>query len=232
MCWSGEASAVLAAVGITSTAYIAYKGEDKLLWVPLGYFSSMELLQAATYTVIDQCSLPLNQFLTLLGALHIAFQPLFINMTSLHFIEPEARRRFASWAYALSLLGTAVMMLKLYPFTWAGSCRLHEEPLCGSLLCSVHGSWHIAWQVPLNGIPYLNLAYYIPAFLMPVIYGSWRFTLYQFLAGPALAWLTTDNWNEWPAVWCLFSIGLLLIVTKSPVRKLMYQRRWPLWPQK
>jgi hypothetical protein len=52
MCWSGEASATLATIGLTSTAYIAYKGEDKALWMPLGYFALMELLQAITYTVI------------------------------------------------------------------------------------------------------------------------------------------------------------------------------------
>jgi hypothetical protein len=44
MCWSGEASAVLAVVGITTTAYAAYKKESAPLWMALGYFSSMELL--------------------------------------------------------------------------------------------------------------------------------------------------------------------------------------------
>jgi hypothetical protein len=49
----------------------------------LGYFSSMEVLQAFTYSVIDQCALPSNQIATLLGYLHIAFQPFFINMLSM-----------------------------------------------------------------------------------------------------------------------------------------------------
>jgi hypothetical protein len=49
MCWSGEASAVLAVVGIGTTAYAAYKKEPAPLWMALGYFSSMELLQAFTY---------------------------------------------------------------------------------------------------------------------------------------------------------------------------------------
>jgi hypothetical protein len=71
MCWSGEASAVLATVGLATTAYVAYKGEDKSLWIPLAFFSLMELLQAFTYSVIDQCSLPSNQVMTLLGYLHI-----------------------------------------------------------------------------------------------------------------------------------------------------------------
>jgi len=58
MCWSGEASAVLATVGFGTAAYIAYKGESKDLWIPLTYFACMELLQAATYVYINLCDSP------------------------------------------------------------------------------------------------------------------------------------------------------------------------------
>src|ERR1700682_4620171 len=93
MCWSGQASAVLATVGLGTTAYAAYRKEPAAIWMPLGYFSLMELLQAFTYSVIDQCSLPSNQIATLLGYLHIAFQPFFINAVSMHFIPDQARAR-------------------------------------------------------------------------------------------------------------------------------------------
>ena len=93
MCWSGEASAVLATAGLGTTAYAAYRKEPAAIWMPLGYFSLMELLQAFTYSVIDQCSLPSNQIATLLGYLHIAFQPFFINAVSMHFIPDQARAR-------------------------------------------------------------------------------------------------------------------------------------------
>jgi hypothetical protein len=33
MCWSGEASAVLAVAGFGTAAYVAYKGESKELWI-------------------------------------------------------------------------------------------------------------------------------------------------------------------------------------------------------
>lgn len=229
MCWSGEASTILATVGITSTLYVAHKGEDKALWMPLGYFSLMELLQAFTYAVIDNCPYWLNQLLTLLGAIHIAFQPLFINMVSLYFIRRDVAVKISSYVYGLSLLGTAVMFIKLYPFSWAGQCMVGLEPLCGDKLCSVHGSWHIAWEVPLNGLKYLDYGYYIPAFVLPILYGSWRFTLYHIIVGPLLAASTTSNLNEWPAVWCLFSIGLLLVVIKTPLRKYLHQTNWFLW---
>ena len=77
MCWSGEASATLAAVGFGTAYYVANKGESKELWVPLVYFALMELLQAGTYVYIDECDKPQNQLLTFFGYIHIVFQPFF-----------------------------------------------------------------------------------------------------------------------------------------------------------
>ncbi len=226
MCWSGEASAVLATVGLASTAYVAKKGEDRNLWLPLAYFSAMELLQAVTYAVINLCDLPLNQVLTFLGAFHIAFQPFFINMFSLHFINKETREKITPWVYTICFIGSITFLFRLIPFDWAGTCVQVNDAMCGTRTCSVSGTWHIAWEIPLNGLKIVGLGYAIPAFILPILYGSWRFTLYHILVGPLLAKMTTDNWNEWPAVWCLFSIGLLLVVIKTPIRKLLYQKKW------
>lgn len=49
MCWSGEASAVLAVAGFAKAGYVSYKGESKELTILLTYFACMEQLQAATY---------------------------------------------------------------------------------------------------------------------------------------------------------------------------------------
>lgn len=230
MCWSGEASAALATVGLASTAYVAIKKEDKNLWVPLGYFSLMELLQAFTYQYIDACDMPINQVLTYLGYLHISFQPLFINMFAMHFIPKKVRDKIAWTVYGLSLLGTMIMLFKVYPFEWAGSCRIGQEVMCASNLCSVHGIWHIAWNLPINAMRWLyTFGYLLPVFLLPLIYGSWRMTIYHALVGPVLAALLTNNLNEWPAVWCLFSIGLLLVIMKTPLRKIMHVKKWYFW---
>ena len=229
MCWNGQASATLATVGLASTAYVAAKGEDTRLWVPLVYFSLMEMLQAATYTVIDQCWLPLNQVLTLLGSIHIAFQPFFINAASMHFIPDAVYKRIYPFVYAICFVGTIMLLIMIYPFEWASLCNVGQVPFCSEHLCSVSGNWHIAWGAPLNNLEWLYLGYFIPAFALPVLYGSWKFTLYHIAVGPLLARLLTNNINEWPAVWCLMSIGLLLIVVKTPIRQLMYNQQWFLW---
>ena len=100
MCWSGEASGVLAVVGLSTAAYVAIKqGESKELWIPLTYFALMELLQAATYVYIDLCDNPSNQILTLLGYLHVAFQPFFVNMVAMYFIPESVKIKIRTTVY-------------------------------------------------------------------------------------------------------------------------------------
>jgi hypothetical protein len=242
MCWSGEASAVLAATGIGASVYVALKGEDKQLYLTLMYFSLMELLQAYTYLYIDDCNKPANQVATLFGYLHIVFQPFFINAISMYFIPREVQQRIQVPVYALCFVAAIFMLVQLYPFDWAGQCT-PGRPLCGPQLCSVSGNWHIAWEVPTNGIGNLLYdhhilmidsgfaSYTLAAFFLPLLYGSWRFTLYHYFMGPFAAHLMTDNPNEFPAVWCLLSIGFLLIVVKTPIRKILHVRRWFWWPK-
>ena len=233
MCWNGEASAVLAATGVASAAYSALKRnpEPPALWGCLLYFSSMEVLQAVSYTVVNQCGSPLNQILTLFGYLHITFQPFFINAVALYFMPKDLAARIAPFAYTACFAGAIMMLVQLYPFAWAGVCE-PGRPLCGKLLCTVRGEWHLAWLVPTNGIgnslTHVNWlgngypAYLLTAFAMPALYGSWRFILFSYLAGPFASQLTTSNINEWPAVWCLFSIGLCLTIIKTPLRDHLY----------
>jgi hypothetical protein len=224
MCWSGEASAAVATIGVLGTAYAAYRKEPTALWICLGYFTLMEILQAYTYSVIDECSNPSNQVATLLGYLHVTFQPFFINAVSLHFINQRVANKIAPLVYSICFAAAIMMLIKLYPFDWAGQCK-PGRPMCGALLCSVHGSWHIAWSLPINDINDKFSWYFLAGFIVPVLYGSWRFTLYHALMGPLLALSTTRDMNEWPAVWCLLSIGFMLIVLKTPLRTLLYVRR-------
>ncbi|HMK88447.1 MAG TPA: DUF5765 domain-containing protein [Methylocystis sp.] len=230
MCWSGEASTVLAATGIAGAAYSALKRnpEPLALWVCLLYFASMESLQAVAYTVLGQCDSPLNQMMTLFGYLHITFQPFFINAVALYFMPKDAARKIAPVVYFACFVCAITMLVQLYPFDWAGHCAI-GRPLCGEKLCTVRGEWHIAWHLPVNGIGNSMvdnailgrgfIAYPLTAFFLPALIGSWRFTLFSYVAGPWLASLTTSDVTEWPAVWCLFSIGLVLAIIKTPLRQ-------------
>lgn len=243
MCWSGEASTVLATIGLASTAYFYYKKEPAALCAALGYFSLMELLQAYTYTVIDQCDNPANQVATLLGYIHIAFQPFFINAVSLYFIPAAIRQKIAPSVYFVCLIATVCLLLRLYPFEWLPACYEKKTqfilfkdyidsfyaPICGRRVCSVSGAWHIAWEIPTTASLVLYNMYIIAAFVLPILYGSWRMTAYHIVTGPLLAYLTTANPNEWAAVWCLYSIGLLLLLVKTPIRGYLHVQHWFWW---
>ncbi len=226
MCWNMEASTTLAAVGLGTTAYAACKGEDIRIWATLGYFSLMEALQAFTYTAIDDCAAPANQIATVLGYLHIAFQPVLVNLISLYFIPQHVARKIVWPVFTLVAICTLLYILSMYPFEFARPCESGNNVFCSKRLCSISGKWHIAWGMPRVDFWYGSYPYIIATFALPIIYGSWRLTLYHFLTGPLLAWITTGNLNEFAAVWCLYSIGLLLIVAKTPIRKYLHVTRW------
>lgn len=194
--------------GFISTAYFYQKGESKVLCGALAYFSLMELLQVYTYTVIDECFNPRNQVATFLGYMHISFQPFFVNAVAMHFIPKKMRQRIAYGVYALCFAAAVIFMMRIYPFEWAEYCyektyrfllsgdTSFDMPFCGKQICSTSGDWHIAWAIPANDSLQMANAYVYAAFLLPLLYGSWKLVLYHFMTGPLMAYLTTSNMNE------------------------------------
>lgn len=228
MCWSAEASFALAGVGLTTVAIAAKQDEKKELFLPLLWFSLMELLQGFTYWYIDMCDNPSNQLLTLLGYLHIAFQPFFANMISMYFIPKNVQQKIAPWVYSFCFVGALAMIVDIYPFAWAEHSTKHM--LDSTRICSVSGDWHIAWHIPVfdtswDKFGFVKEPYMMLVFLLPLLYGSWRFTLYHIITGVILSVILTTDSHETAAVWCLLSIGLLTVVAKTPVRKVLFVQK-------
>lgn len=240
MCWSESASIAMVGLGASVSAIAAYRGQPPAIWLTLGYFTVMEALQAAGYAVVDDCGSLANKSLTLLSYLHIVFQPFFINAFAMELVPGPVRARLKRSVYALCALSSAVMLLQIAPASLLGSCRL-GAPLCGETLCLVSGNWHIAWNIPYNGlfVPFEEVlglhsgfpSYLITVFILPLVYGAWRFVAFHALAGPILARFLTDNPNEAPAVWCLFSIGILLIGLSPAIRRRFEIDMWWAWPK-
>lgn len=240
MCWGATASIAMVGIGGIATALTVARGAPRAIPVTLGYFTLMELLQAAGYVFVDQCGSPANQTIALLSYLHIVFQPFFINAFAMELLPSPIRARLQNAVYLCCALSATVMLLQVYPFEWAGLCRI-GEPLCASNLCVVSGDWHIAWNIPYNGLlqPLEDATafhfgfptYWLAVFLLPFLYGAWRFVAFHTFAGPLLAGLLTGNPNETPAIWCLFSIGLLLIALSPAIRGSFEARDWWIWPK-
>lgn len=194
------------------------------------YFCAMELLQFFSYFYIDNCSATPNQLLTLLSYLHICLQPIFFNMMYMYFIPNEVRHKIQKYVYAFSFLMCMFIFSRLIPFEATAHCT-SDQILCGTSFCSVRGDWHIAWEVPLYNTPYIGFipSYFLAVFVLPLLYGSWRALLIGSIFGPVIAYLSTSNPNEQPAIWCLFSVALFLIVMSTRLEKILKVNKWFLW---
>ena len=228
MCWSPEASITLGVAGVATAVYASRKGKSADITVPLFYFSLMEFIQFFTYSHLNQCSLPSNQWATMLSYVHIAFQPIFFNMLYMNFMDPPLSKRVRRSIYAVSLFMSALLLIKIIPFAPESICRVGQT-LCSTAWCSVSGTWHLAWNIPWYTWPLpgsIVWYYFFAVFVLPLFYGAWRGVLFA-LIGPIVALATTQNPNEWPAVWCLFSVGLILLnlSTHRFTERLMWPRK-------
>lgn len=227
MCWSEGASVAMVGIGAVATVITARRGEPAAIPMTLGFFTVMEALQVGGYWVLDDCRLASNRTVTVLSYLHIALQPLFINAFAMAIAPAPVSQAMRRLVYALAGLASLMLLLRLVPFGWAGSCQ-PGDPLCGPAFCTVSGNWHIAWEMPLNdmwralGMPFADVIefpfYYLAVFAVPLLYGAWRLVLFHAIFGPILASGLTDNPNEMPAVWCLFSVGLVIVGLSPLIR--------------
>ncbi len=212
MCWSPTASLVFGVAGVAGAAYAEKQKKPHVVSVTMLYFSVMEFLQFFSYFSLDQCSLQSNSTLTLLSYLHIAFQPIFIAACMMSLsgkITAKGRRVM----YGVALFCTGLMLIRLIPLFPAALCPIGST-MCGRVLCTLRGNWHLAWSVPQYVFPVpgdLYLYHAVGSFAVPLWYREWKAPLMIFLSGPALAFLLTGgNPLEWPSVWCLSSSVLLL----------------------
>lgn len=235
MCWSMEASIGMVAAGIGATAFTFARGEPPAIWLTLGYFAVMEALQVAGYAVVDQCGTTANRSVTVLSYLHIVFQPFFINAFALELVPGAVRRRARVAVFSVCAVSSLVMLAQIIPSPWFGVCQ-PGSVLCAERWCTVSGDWHIAWDVPYNGLMLRAEqifgtqsgfpTYMIAAFILPLVYGAWRFVIVHAVAGPLLAASLTSDPNEMPAIWCLFSIAILVIGLSPLVRQSVSTKRW------
>lgn len=233
MCWGIEVTAGMTVAGVAAAALTARRGEPAAVPLTFLFFAAMEGLQLAGYMVVDQCGTPANQWVTGLSMLHIALQPIVINAFMLAWLYPGATDRTRQIVMGLAVLATALILVQMLP--WPGLPRCSPgQPLCGEVLCTVGGSWHLAWTLSYSdifGAPDRWLgtnfgfpAYVLAVFVMPLFYGLWRFALFHALIGPIAANLLTQNPNEAPAIWCLVSVLIMAVVLVPGARQLFGAR--------
>lgn len=244
MCWSGGASTVLALTGLGMSAYFIKTGERKEFCLALFYFSLMEVLQLASYSYINQCAMPMSKIHTVLGYIHIAFQPMFINMVALCFIPDAVRHKIAPYVYCLCWITVVPFMLKAYPFSDTSLCTVGQGTICVPFACAYKENWQIGgiwslsnltsqlWIVLSKDLQFLGVQaklYLLTGLVLPIVYGSWRIILATVLLIPGVAYIGMSHLSELPALWCLYSIAFCCTLMQTPIRKYLHVYRWPFY---
>lgn len=228
MCWGVEVTAGLTLAGIAAAGITARRGDPAAVPLTFLYFAAMEGLQLAGYLVIDQCGTPANRTVTVLSLLHIALQPVVINAFMLAWLCPRIAPGAARRIMALAVVASVLVLVQMVPWPGLDRCAI-GQPLCGEVLCTVSGNWHLAWTMPYTdilsgpdrwlGTNFGFPTYVLAVFVMPLFYGLWRFAIFHALVGPVAANLLTDNPNEAPAIWCLVSVLILIVVLVPGARR-------------
>jgi len=188
------------------------------------YFAFMESLQALQYAVIDQCDNPYNQIFTLLGFLHLAFQPFFVNLYLGTFMS-KSQKKYLPLILALSFFGGIMMSNRLWMSEGDHPCTIGIQPMCGAKMCTFRGNVHLAWQMPMQhadqdyftpGWTLHFVLFYLPTYAL----GMYGHTIFLLLSGPFLGRALTSHQDEIPAIWCFF----LHCSNIFPFNPCLYQR--------
>jgi hypothetical protein len=223
-----EMSAAFAAIGLFSTWWIYTKTSNTALASGVFFFFTMELLQAIQYFFIAPaldspiCDTFINQFLTVLGYLHICLQPYFCHVINASLTKNEKYKDRYMIIKRLCLIGGGMLFARyLLSYTWDTTLGSQKstEWLRGEKLCTYRGNYHLAWSVPMADPTYVIPGAAIHSFLMFAPF----FALYEkkgmviqgiflFAFGPYLAGLITPNLMEQASIWCFFSIAQIAIM--------------------
>lgn len=228
-------------IGLFMSIWIYTKTDNLQLAIGVFYFFLMEFLQYFQYLFIDDCDNKTNQVLTLVGYLHICYQPYFTHIINSALTKNPKMLRMYIPILRLCLVGGTMLFARYF---FSGSAEEHfpevqdidaatgqstsavkvsTEWLRGETLCTVSGKYHLAWIVPMSDVSYYTPSAAIHSFLMFAPFFVLRSNMIiqgvvLWATGPALAAYITPNLMEQASIWCFFSIaqiGVMLFLIRN-----------------
>jgi len=213
-------SLAFAVSGFAVGAWAFKETKNWSLLLGIWYFCAMELLQFFQYFWLDDCAHPMNQFLTVIGFLHIAFQPYFTHLLGGAFITKPSKVAKMTAVRHLSLVAGVFMFSRYLMATPAHHIKQCDNVdwLRGERTCTFTGNYHLAWELPMYDATYFMPSNFIHFFMMfapYIIMGPemWLHGLILFATGPLLSSYITPNLYEQASIWCFFSIGQVTLAT-------------------
>ena len=229
MCFTETVSWIFVGLAWTSAAFI-YK------FIPSMYFfghtfiflSGIELLQALSYPLLDQCDNFWNQLLTFLSLTHICIQPTVLNWLAANEYKhnPAYYERYLFSCRLSALWGVwflaraAAEISGITKSNLPDECKFtySNEMIRGENLCSYTGRLHMGWSVPLADNHYFWPSIHMHGFFMyctllvqpedpTMVFKG----LMMLILGPVLGLYLTPDGGEAGAIWCLQSTGRMFI---------------------
>jgi len=240
MCFDQTTSFAFAALGLFLSWYVHYYTLNTKLAIGVFWFFLMEFLQGFQYFFINDCDSGWNKFLTLLGFIHISYQPYFTHIINSSLTRHPVYLEQYKIVLRLCLLGGTMLLARFFLAEFSsslissdfgdwmkvapapGSCRT-QEWLRGEKLCTYRGKYHLAWSVPMYDPTYWSPSAAIHSFLMFAPFFVMKKNMiiqgvFLWLAGPFAASLITPNLQEQASIWCFFSIaqiGIMLYIIRE-----------------
>lgn len=222
-----EMSGSFAALGLFASWWIYSKTNNRDLASGVFFFFLMEFLQAIQYIFIAPnldspiCDTFMNQFLTVLGYLHICLQPYFTHVINASLTKNKSYIEKYVVIKRLCLLGGGMLFARFllayqWPTTLTGTST---EWLRGDKVCTFKGNYHLAWSIPMADPTYVipgaaihSFCMFAPFFALYEKKGMVIQGIFLFVFGPYLAGLITPNLMEQASIWCFFSIAQISIM--------------------
>jgi len=197
MCFSGPMSAGFAALGIFMAWWVNARTSNFQLATGIFFYFTMELLQAIQYIYIagglasPQCDEFMNQFLTIIGFLHICLQPYYCHVINQSLCQrpskdksEEHNRKLLKYHYQydiikrLCLMGGLLIFLR-WPMAYVPGWNTMDvssidgigkstEWVRGEKVCTFKSKAmiHLGWSVPMADATYNIQGIGLHSFLM------------------------------------------------------------------
>ncbi|KAJ5073372.1 hypothetical protein M0811_08780 [Anaeramoeba ignava] len=189
---------------------------DKRIWrmaAGVDYFAAMELIQFLQYFWIDQCDSVINKILTILGIIHIAFQPFIANLMTSYDIPKRMEKSFDRLVMPLSILTGIFSTSRLIGYEYFPCSDLYD-PLCSKVTCTTTGRVHLRWGCRLRTGNYFTPSAFPNFFFMfvpTILAGKLRASLLLFFSGPVIGYALARNKDEWASIWCYYTFVQCLV---------------------
>ena len=215
MCFSEEMSLGMSILGLVATFVLFQMKKSWRVYVPIFYFTLMEILQYFSYIALRKKQPKLLKILSILIYIHIAFQPFIANLWFSNYIPQSYAPKMAVILQLCIIIGF-FLLLRLNEIIAVPDdklCNIRLESMCDTETLIREGRSHLHYlfrvRAPDYTIPSIFVHFFfmfIPAILLKIKLIPYLSIVFGYLLANLLAFP-----KEVAAVWCTISVPSMLV---------------------